>query len=135
MYFSVVCALQEAKRSAKRLRSVLFGKRPESSPEASSASGHAASEGPKASAVRDAAADGAGATGPQAPPGAAAEAGATRVACRHEAWAVGQRGPGCGQGNRSARPTGVAGRLEAMPGAGPGATRAQSGAARRAGPS
>ena len=44
--------------------------------------------------------------------GAAASAGATRVACRHEAWAVGQRGPGCGQGHRSARPAGGAGRLD-----------------------
>ena len=70
MYFYVVFALQEAKLSAKRLRSLLFGKRPAPSPEASSAAGQANSDGPHASAVLAADADGAGATGPQAPPGA-----------------------------------------------------------------
>jgi hypothetical protein len=32
--------------------------------------------------------------------GAAAYSGATRIACRHDELAVGQRGPVCGQGNR-----------------------------------
>jgi hypothetical protein len=109
MYFSVVFALQEAKRSVKRLRTWLFGQRPTPSlaPEASSA----ASPGD---------ADGAGATGHHAPPGASprpeggtpqggqrpgtgrlgadAYAGATRVECRHEELAAGPRGPVCGQG-------------------------------------
>ncbi len=73
MYFYVACALQEAKLSAKRLRSLLFGKcsEPSLSPEASSAAAQADSDGPHASAVLKADADGAGATGNQAPPGAA----------------------------------------------------------------
>jgi hypothetical protein len=122
MYFYVVFALQEAKLSAKRLRSLLCGTRPEPapSPEASSAASPAESDGPHASAVLEADADGAGATGHQAPPGAAprperatppgghrpgtgclsaaAYAGATRVECRHEELAVGQRCPVGGQG-------------------------------------
>src|SRR5262249_4457208 len=59
MYFYVVFALQGAKLSAKRLRSLLLGKRPE----ASSAAGQAASDGPHVSAVLAAEADGAGTTG------------------------------------------------------------------------
>jgi len=136
MYFYVVCALQEAKLSAKRLRSLLFGKRPEPSPspEASSASGQADGDGPHASTVLEADADGAGATGNHAPPGAAprperakppgghrpgtgclgaaAYAGATRVECRHAELAVGQRCPVCGQGTLSALPTGVEVRID-----------------------
>jgi hypothetical protein len=134
MYFYVVFALQEAKLSAKRLRSLLFGKRPEPSPEASSATGPAESDGPNASAVLKADADGAGTTGNQAPPGAsqrperaqptgghrpgtgclgaAAYAGATRVECRHEELAVGQRCPVCGQGTLYALPAGVEVRID-----------------------
>jgi hypothetical protein len=136
MYFYVVLALQEAKLSAKRLRSLLFGKRPEPapSPEASSAAGQAVSDGPHAATVFKAAADGAGATGKQAPPGAAqrperaqptgghrpgtgclgaaAYAGATRVECRHEEVAVGQRCPVCGQGTLYTLPAGVEVRID-----------------------
>ena len=70
MYFYVVFALQEANLSAKRLRSLLFGKRPEPSSAASSAAGPADSDGPHAAAVLEADAGGAGTTGHQAPPGA-----------------------------------------------------------------
>ena len=136
MYFYVVFALQEAKLSAKRLRSLLFGKRPQPSPslEASSAAGQADSDGPNASAVLEADADGAGATGHHALPGAsqrperaqptgghrpgtgrlgaAAYAGATRVECRHEELAVGQRCPVCGQGTLYALPAGVEIRID-----------------------
>jgi transposase len=134
MYFYVVFALQEAKLSAQRLRSLLCGQRPEPSPEASSAAGQADSEGPHASAVLEADAGGAGTTGPQAPPGAspraaraqpagghrlgtgclgaAAYAGATRVECRHEELAVGQRCPVCGQGTLYKLPAGVEIRID-----------------------
>jgi transposase len=134
MYFYVVFALQEAKLSAKRLRSLLFGKRPEPLPEASSAAGQADGDGTHASAVLKADAAGAGATAHQAPPGesqrpelaqptgghrpgtgrlgAAAYAGATRVECRHEELAVGQRCPVCGQGNLYALPAGVEVRID-----------------------
>jgi hypothetical protein len=134
MYFYVVCALQEAQLSATRLRSLLFGKRPVPSPEASSAAAQADSDGPHAAAVLEAAAAGAGATANHAPPGesqrpewtkpqgghrpgpgrlgAAAYAGATRVECRHEEVAVGQRCPVCGQGTLDALPAGVEVRLD-----------------------
>ncbi|HEY5868130.1 MAG TPA: IS66 family transposase [Candidatus Tectomicrobia bacterium] len=134
MYFYVVFALQEAKLSAKRLRSLLFGKHPAPSPEASSAAGQADGDGPNASAVREVDAAGAGATAHQAPPGelqrsegtkptgghrpgtgrlgAAAYAGATRVECRHEELAVGQRCPVCGQGTLYALPAGVEIRID-----------------------
>jgi transposase len=134
MYFYVVLALQEANLSAQRLRSLLFGKRPEPSPEASSAASQAESDGPQATAVREADADGTGATGPQAPLGAAprperatptggprpgtgclgaaAYTGATRVECRHEELAVGQRCPVCGQGTLYALPAGVEVRID-----------------------
>ena len=134
MYFYVVFALQEAKLSAKRLRSLLFGKRPEPSPEASSAASQAESDGPQATAVCEADANGAGATGPQVPPGAAprperatptgghrpgtgclgaaAYTGATHVECRHEELAVGQRCPVCGQGTLYALPAGVEVRID-----------------------
>jgi rubredoxin len=136
MYFYVVFALQEAKLSVKRLRSLLFGTRPEPSPspEASSAASPADSDGPHASAVLEADADGAGATGHQAPPGASprperamptgghrpgtgrlgadAYVGASRVECRHEELAVGQRCPVCGQGKLYALPAGVEIRID-----------------------
>lgn len=134
MYFYVVFALQEATLSAQRLRALLFGKRPAPSPEASSAAGPADGNGPNVSAVLEADADGAGATANQAPPGAsqrsewvkptgghrpgtgrlgaAAYAGATRVECRHEELAVGQRCPVCGQGTLYALPAGVEIRID-----------------------
>jgi transposase len=136
MYFYVVFALQEAKLSVKRLRSLLFGTRPEPSPspEASSAASPADSDGPHASAVLEADADGAGATGHQALPGASprperamptgghrpgtgrlgadAYVGASRVECRHEELAVGQRCPVCGQGKLYALPAGVEIRID-----------------------
>ena len=121
MYFSVVCAMQEAKLSAKRLRSLLFGRNPTPSPEEASAASPADGGGTSTAAALKADAAGAAvATAKQAPPGepqtpeqaklkgghrpgtgclgAAASAGARRVACRHEELAVGQRCPVCGQG-------------------------------------
>ena len=134
MYFYVVFALQEAKLSAKRLRSLLFGKSPTPSPEESSAASPAEGGGTSASAALEADAAGAAATANQAPPGepqtpeqakrkgghrpgtgrlgAAAYAGATRVECRHEELAVGQRCPVCGQGTLYQLPAGVEIRLD-----------------------
>src|SRR5215813_7744759 len=134
MYFYVVFALREAKLSAQRLRSLLFGKGPALSPEASSTAGPADGDGTKASAVLKADAARAGATANQAAPGesqrsewakpagghrpgtgrlgAAAYAGATRVECRHEELAVGQRCPVCGQGTLYALPAGVEIRID-----------------------
>jgi rRNA maturation protein Nop10 len=136
MYFYVVFALQEAKLSVKRLRTLLFGKSPTPSPapEASSASSQGDGDGTHASAVLEADADGAGATGHHAPPGALprpeggppkgghrpgtgrlganAYAGAERTECRHEELAVGQRCPVCGQGTLYELPPGVEVRID-----------------------
>src|SRR5207342_1454546 len=70
MYFYVVCALQEAKLSAKRLRSLLCGKSSKPSPEEASAASPADGGGTSTSAALQADADGAAvATAHQAPPG------------------------------------------------------------------
>lgn len=134
-YFYVVCALQEAKLSAKRLRALLGGKSPKPSREKASAASLADGGGTSTSAALTAdAAEAAVATAQQAPPGepqtleqaklkgghrpgtgrldAAAYAGATRVECRHEELAVGQRCPVCGQGTLYQLPAGVAIRLD-----------------------
>jgi transposase len=135
MYFYVVFALQEAKLSVKRLRALLFGQSPQPSPapEALSASRQADGDGTHASAVLEADAE-APATVPQAPPGASprperaqptgghrpgtgrlgagAYVGASRVECRHEELAVGQRCPMCGQGKLYALPAGVEIRID-----------------------
>jgi hypothetical protein len=129
MYFYVLFALQEAKLSVKRLRPLLFGQSPTPAPEASSASSPGDGEGTNASAVLEVDAEGAGATGHHAPLeaaprpeggpptgghrpgtgrlGADAYTGATRIECRHEELAVGQRGPVCGQGTLYPLPAGV----------------------------
>jgi hypothetical protein len=134
MYVSVMCALHEAKLSAKRLRSLFCGKRPAPSPEASSASSHADGGGTSPAAVLEADAAGAVATAHHAPPGepqtpeqakpkgghrpgtgrlgADAYGGAERVECRHEDLAVGQRCPVCGHGTFYALPPGVEMRLD-----------------------
>jgi transposase len=136
MYFYVVFALQEAKLSVKRLRTLLFGKSPPPSPalEVSSASSPGDGEGTHASAVLEVDADGAGATGHRAPLGAAprpeggppkgghrpgtgrlgadAYTGATRIECRHEELAVGQRCPVCGRGTLYELPPGVEIRID-----------------------
>ena len=121
LYFYVVFALQEANLSATRRRALLWGTRPEPLPEASSASRQADGAGTRTAAGLEAEAAGVAATAHQAPPGApqtpeqaksqggprpgtgrlgaAAYVGATRVECRHEELAVGQRGPVWGQGS------------------------------------
>ena len=135
MYFYVVFALQEAKLSVKRLRSLLFGKSPAPSPapEESSAASQAEGDGTNAAAVLEADAE-AAAPGQQAPPGASprperatpkgghrpgtgrlgadAYVGASRVECRHEELAVGQRCPVCGQGTLYELPAGVEMRID-----------------------
>lgn len=121
MYFAVVFALQEAKLSVKRLRTLLCGKppMPSSAPDGSAAASQGAAEGLNASSRLAADAE-TGALGQHAPPvavprperatpkgghrpgtgrlGADAYVGARRLAGRHEERAVGQRCPVCGQG-------------------------------------
>jgi hypothetical protein len=134
-YFHRAFALQEAHSSTQRLRSWLFGQTPAPSPwpEASLAASPADGDAASVCAVRDADAEpeatshpgppgesqrpaGAKAKGGHRPGtgrlGAAASAGGPRIEGRHEELAVGQRGPVCGQGNRSALPAGVAMRMD-----------------------
>jgi transposase len=134
LYFWVAFALQEAKLSIKRLRNVFFGssRKPKTPPEsavsapASDGLGEDAAGGavvPVAEPSSGFEAAG-GAAGPaalesEASPkprgghrlgtgrlGADAYAGAERVECHHEALAVGQRCPVCGQGTLYELPPG-----------------------------
>jgi hypothetical protein len=134
MYFHVVFALQEAKLSVKRLRVLLFGTpaAPAPLPAASRAprqpdAAEASCAGLTAEAETDQPAHHvspvAAQTPGQATPkgghrpgtgrlGAAAYAGATRMECRHEELAEGQRCPVCGQGTLYQLPAGVEIRLD-----------------------
>lgn len=115
MYFWLVCALQDAKLSVKRLRHILCGSSapPQERPASAAAPPASAPPGAEASPDLEAAGYAAGpgaALGEVAPKpkgghrpgtgrlGAAVYAGAERVEGRHEELAVGQRCPGCGQG-------------------------------------
>jgi transposase len=130
--FWLFFVVQEAKLSLKRLRTLLFGRgalRAQSRvPEASSTASELGSEGAGAGEGRSreavsAAAPGASDTAALAKSpgghrlgtgrlGAEAYAGAERVECRHEALAVGQRCPVCGQGRLYALPPGVEIRID-----------------------
>jgi hypothetical protein len=140
MYFWVVFALQEAKRSVKRRRRLLFGKGPKPeqppAPEASSTLGDAVGKdegggewapidqetpGFEVAGGAEGAERGAAEASPTAPGGhragtgrlgADAYVGAERPACRHEELAVGQRCPVCGQGTLSELPPGVERRID-----------------------
>jgi hypothetical protein len=120
-HFWLVLALQEARITVKRLRSVLLGKRLKPASEDSSAPRPAGGEETNAGAVLEAAVGEADATAGAALPDASqrpervtskgghrpgtgrlsadASVGAARLACCHEELAVGQRCPVCGQGN------------------------------------
>jgi hypothetical protein len=121
MYFYVVFALQDAKLSAKRLRSLLFGKRPE----ASSAAGQAESDGLRTSAVREADADGVGATGHHAPPVPRASSAAMR------SWRWGRAAQSAGKAPYMSCPPGWRFASTAMPYSALCPTHGQSCAARR----
>ena len=132
--FWLFFVVQEAKLSLKRLRTMLFGKgaqtaqarAPKASSPASTPGGEGAGAGAwwaRETATAGAAAPGASETVAPAQPtgghrpgrgrlGAAVYAGATRVECRHEELAVGQRCPVCGQGTLYALPAGVEGRID-----------------------
>jgi hypothetical protein len=124
LYFHVVCALQKANISTKRLRALLLGKPSAPSPFAEEAVARAVREADgEAAATAKSASPGESAKPERvkAPGGhrpgtgrlsAAAYAGATRVECRHEELAVGQRCPVCGQGTLYALPAGVEVRID-----------------------
>jgi transposase len=140
LYCWVLFALQEAKLSLKRLRTLLFGKgtkapkprAPQASPTVREPVGEGEDAGElrfmaeEASSIAEAKAETQpGVSGTPAPStpigghrlgtgrlGADAYEGAERVACRHEELAVGQRCPVCGQGRLYALPPGVEIRLD-----------------------
>ena len=140
MYFWVAFTLQEAKRSVKRLRDLLFGPRrtPKTLPEsaASATASDTLGEGDRGGEVAPLVEEAPGfeAVGcdagggesedevsppPQGghPPGtgrlgADASVGAERTECRHEELAVGQRCPVCGQGTFYELPPGVEIRID-----------------------
>jgi rubredoxin len=104
-YFWLLFAVQEARFSLKRLRTMLFGEKPKKrkGPPADS------SAAPRDSAGGTSVATGAHAQGHRAPAapegrpghgrrGAQAYKGAQRVECRHESLSVGERCPVCGRG-------------------------------------
>jgi transposase len=128
-YFWLVWLIQEAKTSLKTLRTILFGhdpKLPERlEPEVAPACAPASSDGEAVGTApsRDEATGSSGnAMSPSKPQGghrpgtgrlgAAAYGGATRAECRHEALAVGQRCPVCGQGKLYELPAGVEVRID-----------------------
>jgi transposase len=139
MYFWLAAAVQEAKLSLKKLRTLLFGRGPKpptlGAPEASSVSTSARRDGKALGdgSARDAEVreseeagampeSGASAVETRKPQGghrpgtgrlgAEAYVGAERVECRHEDLAVGQRCPVCGQGTLYALPAGVEVRID-----------------------
>jgi transposase len=140
MYFWLVFALLEAKLSVKRLRTLLFGSSAQPQERLASTAATMSSEPPGQAAggkapapVAEAAPGletagcetGLGESSGEVSPtpkgghragtgrlGAAAYTGATRVECRHEELAVGQRCPVCGQGTLYALPAGVEIRID-----------------------
>jgi transposase len=104
-YFWLLFAVQEARFSLKRLRTMLFGEKPKKrkGPPADSSAAPRASAG-GTSVVAGAQAQGHRApTAPEGRPGhgrrgAQAYKGAQRVECRHETLSAGERCPVCGRG-------------------------------------
>ena len=128
-YFWLVWLIQEAKTSLKTLRTLLFGHAPKLperlEPEVAPACAPASSDGEAvgtAPSRDEATGSSANAMSPSKPKGgprpgtgrlgAAAYGGATGAECHHEALAVGQRCPVCGQGNLYQLPAGVEVRID-----------------------
>ena len=132
-YFWLVFALQEAKMSLRRLRTLVFGKAPTTPASATSPVVGAGDEGGSAEATEgtevataekkcavakgredvDGEASRRGGHRPgQGRHGAKAYGGAARVVCRHEELRVGERCPVCGQGRLYALPPGVEIRID-----------------------
>ena len=128
-YFWLVWLVQEAKMSLQKVRTILFGHGPKPpelvSPEVAPADvsssgddevGGAASSGDEDVGSSENTVSLSKAKGGHRPGtgrlGAEAYAGATRVECRHEELAVGQRCPVCGQGTLYALPAGVEIRID-----------------------
>ena len=117
-YFWLLFALREAKLSLRRLKTLVFGEKPKKSPPPESG-GHAGGSGGsgtephgrKEAAGREPAED-----RPQRPghgrQGADVYQAVTRVECRQEDLAVGERCPACGRGRLYRLPSGIEMRLD-----------------------
>jgi hypothetical protein len=126
LHFWLLFALQEAKISLKRLRMLLFGKKPKAPKEPPSGESSASGGGSgtwsaeSSQAVGDAAENHANGSDPSdggrrpghGRQGADAYVGAKRVECRHEELAAGERCPVCGQGRLYGLPPGVEIRID-----------------------
>jgi transposase len=122
-YFWLLFALREAKLSLKRLKALVFGEKPQKpkppssggTPSGGRASG---SEGPTGASHEGQAAS--GSESPEEKPrppghgrqGADVYRAVTRVECRHEELAEGERCPACGRGRLYRLPPGVEMRLD-----------------------
>jgi transposase len=128
-YFWLVWLVQEAKMSLQKVRMILFGHgpkppellSPEVAPADVSSSGDDEAGGAASSGDEDVGSSENTVSLPKprgghrpgtGRRGAAAYGGATRVECRHDELAVGQRCPVCGQGNLYALPAGVEIRID-----------------------
>jgi hypothetical protein len=122
-YFWLLFALREAKLSLKRLKALVFGEKskkpkPPSSGGTSSGGSASGSEEPTGASHRVQAAS--GSESPEVKPrppghgrqGAEVYRAVTRVECRHEELAEGQRCPACGRGRLYRLPPGVEMRLD-----------------------
>jgi transposase len=122
-YFWLLFALREAKLSLKRLRALVFGEKPKKptppssggTPSGGSASGSKGSTG-AAPGVSAASGSELSAEKPRPPGhgrhGADVYRAVTRVECRHEELAEGERCPACGRGRLYRLPPGVEMRLD-----------------------
>src|SRR5215510_5534623 len=117
-YFWLLFALREAKLSLRRLKTLVFGENPKKRPPPQSGgsaggSGGSGTEPPgrKAAAGRELAEDRLQRPG-HGRQGADVYQVVTRVECRHEALAVGERCPACGRGRLYRLPPGIEMRLD-----------------------
>jgi transposase len=121
-YFWLLFALREAKLSLKRLKTLVFGEKPKKREPPSSGGTPGGESGSAPGGKTDASPEGPGAS-PAAVPerkkraghgrhGAEVYRAVTRVECRHEELAVGERCPACGRGQLYRLPPGVEMRLD-----------------------
>jgi len=117
-YFWLLFALREAKLSLKRLKGLVFGEKPKKRPPPESGGHPGGSEGRgtepqgrKEAGGREPAADRPQRLG-HGRQGADVYQAVTRVECRHEDLAVGERCPACGRGRLYRLPPGIEMRLD-----------------------
>jgi len=122
-YFWLLFALREAKLSLKRVKALVFGEKPKPptppSADGTPSGGSGGGSDPSPSASHEVQSPTAASPPEQKPPppghgrhGADVYRAVTRVECRHEALAAGERCPACGRGTLYRLPPGVEMRLD-----------------------